>query len=534
MALRHQMQSFPPSRLRHLEIFTHGGQASWLGLPILGTISSSERLIFVSSRISVIGTMRRAETLDAETGIGARQFVITCHSHIMPSYFALHPEAKTWESGNYEPYEPAEHTWPVWLDNNRNVCAAFDEEYSFLEAFGEKYPEWPPCAVCVNQTKQFLTDLHRHLGRFGACDGVLRIREHIRLRDLEEERIFAAAGASFTALATFQSPTLSSALELSTDQFFQAWDPWANGASSWGDNSFSSEDGVWGVANNDGWGNLYWPNYSPMPYPPVPIAPWGWGIPGTFGIPANFPSTGPFLGNVAGYPNRCRGRNQAKRLCKGRRRSMGSPFLPKACQKPFVLIFCTHIRLRRARMRRDDGTPICCRSSNGDGGCCMVKLVAIGSSKVGWRHDLIHVILAMVQVTPDSSTNEILAHNKRVASWIYNDRKSEERNRKKRERMTLMHAAEGSLPAEICDARRQHRLEARRRYRDKNREVLALCKKERCRLQKKQPQHQERLNQQREKRHHRKALAKLDVEAASPSDHSMKPLVDYTSSSESE
>ncbi|KAJ7114745.1 hypothetical protein C8R44DRAFT_880827 [Mycena epipterygia] len=92
----------------------------------------------------------------------------------------------------------------------------------------------------------------------------------------------------------------------------------------------------------------------------------------------------------------------------------------------------------------------------------------------------------------DMTVDAVRAHNQRVACWVYNDKHREERNKKKRVAMANRRASETSLPPEEREARRHARLAAGFKYREKNREVLALAEKERRRLKKVMPGYRER------------------------------------------
>ncbi|KAJ7114743.1 hypothetical protein C8R44DRAFT_740118 [Mycena epipterygia] len=290
------MQGLAAARIRYTEVFAYGRQA-----PVKRVVG---RVLRVGDHL-----IRREIGL-GERQNGGRRGYLSLHDS---RYRSLYPKQRMWGSYEFPAFEPSELTAPYREYRNNNVCDAFVEEDRMRVAFLDQYPALYPCPARENETEEFQKALRFYLARLGACDGVLHIREHIRVRDWDEAIWFEAA-----------------AFELMQDEFLQAWgceqlprpepEPF-----SWPDN----DNGVWQPNHdaNGGWGpDCLWPNYPPIPYPPMG----SWGVMLTR-------RTRFVLRRIV--KKRC---GQGMRLRRGQLRSMGGPFLQK-CRRSL------HPALRHSR-----------------------------------------------------------------------------------------------------------------------------------------------------------------------------------------
>ncbi|KAJ7078270.1 hypothetical protein B0H15DRAFT_954608 [Mycena belliarum] len=96
--------------------------------------------------------------------------------------------------------------------------------------------------------------------------------------------------------------------------------------------------------------------------------------------------------------------------------------------------------------------------------------------------------MAVPLIFADMTEEELRKYRKLASSRIYNFKNAEVRNEKSRLRMAKHRAEEALLSADELEARRARRREATQRYREKNRERLAVAEKKRRRRYLKKPE----------------------------------------------
>ncbi|KAJ7113915.1 hypothetical protein C8R44DRAFT_881481 [Mycena epipterygia] len=165
-------------------------------------------------------------------------------------YRSLYPNV--YNKADYPPCQYTEDDAPYRDYRNQNICDATVEECRLKDAFRDKYPPYfhpvtdaPPSWDRTLRTPQFLRDTRYLAAHLATCDGVLVIREYLRERQEEEQRVFDEA-----------------VLALLSEDFMEMWGVarlpvgggWHEGDSNngWGTSWAWGEPGAW--SSGSAWG----------------------------------------------------------------------------------------------------------------------------------------------------------------------------------------------------------------------------------------------------------------------------------------